>query len=364
MKIRNVDAGAGRAVVGVLLALLFGGCVPGWATPLSSQARARDDDAILTMRSQGYAATKSRVMAGVAGSDAARVRDYQHFPLALWRISSIAALNRLEAYPGVQAVHQNSVLRPVSVSDLGFINQPQAAAAGATGAGTTIAVIDGGLGTNYLNFPDFGTCTAVNTPASTCRVVFNEDLYTGTLASTETTHGTNVSAIALGVALGAHLAMFDVFQGAGGDLAYIIDWSVARERVYGFKGRKLCRYEILFGAGKEKSELLGFLTRRNVHFLADGVLREVLRVEPPLTTARVREEMKPPAHSLPGGWPNNGCLDTESQKLVETNRLGGCRTRGRPNSAVRLPDADFHFPGRRSGLLVAALPRKIRHRCD
>ena len=248
MKIRNVDAGAGRAVVGVLLALLFGGCVPGWATPLSSQARARlsagqatlvivefdatatdraaaaervrrrllrDDDAILTMRSQGYAATKSRVMAGVAGSDAARVRDYQHFPLALWRISSIAALNRLEAYPGVQAVHQNSVLRPVSVSDLGFIDQPQAAAAGATGAGTTIAVIDGGLGTNYLNFPDFGTCTAVAAPASTCRVVFNEDLYTGTLASTETTHGTNVSAIALGVAPGANLAMFDVFQGAG-----------------------------------------------------------------------------------------------------------------------------------------------------
>jgi hypothetical protein len=226
MKIRNVGA-RGRTVFGVsLAALLYGGCVAGWATPLSSQARARlsagqatlvivefdaaatdraaaaerarrrllrDDDAILTMRSQGYAATKSRVMAGVAGSDAARVRDYQHFPLALWRVSSIAALNRLEAYPGVQAVHQNSVLRPVSVSDLGFIKQPQAAAAGATGAGTTIAVIDGGLGTNYLNFSDFGTCTAVNTPASTCRVVFNEDLYTGTLASTETTHGTNVS---------------------------------------------------------------------------------------------------------------------------------------------------------------------------
>ena len=126
MKIRNVGA-RGRTVFGVLLAaLLYGSCVAGWATPLSSQARARDDDAILTMRSQGYAATKSRVMAGVAGSDAARVRDYQHFPLALWRISSIAALNRLEAYPGVQAVHQNSVLRPVSVSDLGFIDQPQA----------------------------------------------------------------------------------------------------------------------------------------------------------------------------------------------------------------------------------------------
>jgi uncharacterized repeat protein (TIGR01451 family) len=182
----------------------------------------RDDEAMLAFRSQGYAATKSSVTAGVAGPDAARVRDYQHFPLAVWRLSSLAALNRLEAYPGVRAVHQNTRLRAVSVSDLGFINQPQAAALGATGAGTTIAVIDGGLGTNYLNFSDFGTCTGVDVPASTCRVVFNEDLYTGSAASTETLHGTNVSAIALGVAPGANLAMFDVFSGASASASDII----------------------------------------------------------------------------------------------------------------------------------------------
>jgi uncharacterized repeat protein (TIGR01451 family) len=133
--------------------------------------------------------------------------------LAVWRVSSIDALNRLQAYPGVRAVHENVLLHPVSVSDLPFINQPQTAAAGATGAGTTVAVIDGGLGTNYLNFSDFGTCTGVGTPASTCRVVFNQDFYSGSKASAETTHGTNVSAIALGVAPGAKLAMLDVFQG-------------------------------------------------------------------------------------------------------------------------------------------------------
>jgi uncharacterized repeat protein (TIGR01451 family) len=268
MRIRNVSARAGRAVFGLLLAALGCGSGEGWATPLSPLVRARlsagqaigvivefdatavdraataertrrglvkDDEAVLAMRSQGYAATKSSVMTGVAGPDAARVRDYQHFPLALWRISSIDALNRLLAYPGVRAVHQNGVLHPVSVSDLGFINQPQAAAAGATGAGTTIAVIDGGLGTNYLNFPDFGTCTAVGTPASTCRVVLNQDFYSGAQASTETTHGTNVSAIALGVAPGAKLAMFDVFQGAGAsdaDIITALDTVISDRAVY------------------------------------------------------------------------------------------------------------------------------------
>jgi uncharacterized repeat protein (TIGR01451 family) len=256
MRTRRSAGRPGYTVFGVLLAALLGcGWVVGWATPLSSQVRARlsagqatsvivefdaaatdraaavervqrrllwDNAAILAFRSQGYAATKSSVAAGVAGPDAARVRDYQHFPLAVWRLSSLAALNRLEAYPGVRAVHQNSRLRAVSVSDLGFINQPQAAALGATGAGTTIAVIDGGLGTNYLNFSDFGTCTGVDVPASTCRVVFNEDLYSGAAASTETLHGTNVSAIALGVAPGANLAMFDVFSGASASASDII----------------------------------------------------------------------------------------------------------------------------------------------
>jgi uncharacterized repeat protein (TIGR01451 family) len=61
-------------------------------------------------------------------------------------------------------------------------------------------------------YADFGTCTGVNTPANSCRVVFNQDVYPG--ASTETLHGTNVSAIALGVAPGAKLAMFDIFNGS------------------------------------------------------------------------------------------------------------------------------------------------------
>jgi uncharacterized repeat protein (TIGR01451 family) len=171
-----------------------------------------DDPPILTLRAKGYAAIKARVELEAGGADAARVLDYSHFPLAVWRLSSPAALNRLESNPAVRMVHENLLLHPVSVSDLGLIHQPQTAAQGATGAGTTIAVIDGGLGNNYTMFSDFGTCTGVDTPASTCRVVFNQDVYPG--ASSETVHGTNVSAIALGVAPGAKLAMFDIFNGS------------------------------------------------------------------------------------------------------------------------------------------------------
>ena len=181
-----------------------------------------DDGAILALRSQGYRQVKSRVESGDARSDAAPVADYSHFPLSVWRVSSAAALDRLRSDPLVLAVFDDTRLKATSVSDLPFIDQPQAAAEGATGAGTTIAVIDGGLGNNYQNYSDFGTCSGVDTPASTCRVVYDQDFYTGVNASTETVHGTNVSAIALGVAPGADLAMFDVFEGSSASISDVL----------------------------------------------------------------------------------------------------------------------------------------------
>jgi uncharacterized repeat protein (TIGR01451 family) len=190
------------------------------AAERARRALARDDAAVLAFRAREYASTKSVVETRERGSDAAKVRDYTHFPLSLWRLSSIRALNRLLADPLVRQVSANTSMRPDSVSDLSFIDQPQAASEGATGAGTTIAVIDGGLGSNYLQYSDFGTCTGVDAPPSTCRVVYNSDFYPG--KSGETTHGTNVSAIALGVAPGASLAMFDVFNGAQASSADVL----------------------------------------------------------------------------------------------------------------------------------------------
>ncbi|MBI1396702.1 MAG: S8 family serine peptidase [Betaproteobacteria bacterium] len=171
----------------------------------------RDDARIRDLRAKGYDRIKADVDAVATGTDGARVRDYSNLPMSVWRLSSQAALKRLLAQPGVVAVHEDVLMHPVGVSDLGFINQPQTASQGATGAGTVIAVIDGGLGTNYQSYTDFGTCTGVGTPADTCRVVYDVDYYPG--ASTVVSHGTNVSAIALGVAPGAKLAMYDVYNG-------------------------------------------------------------------------------------------------------------------------------------------------------
>jgi hypothetical protein len=198
--------------------------------------RLRHDDAgILALRAAGYAAIDSAVTTRVAGRDATRVRAYQHFPAALWRLSSLDAVARLEAHPSVRALYENTAMHAVSVSDLPFINQPQTAAEGATGAGTTIAVIDGGLASNIISlpnsYPDFGTCSAVGTPASTCRVVYNHDVGT----SAETVHGTNVAAIALGVAPGAKLAMFDVFNGtsaSSSDIIAAIDTAIQLQATY------------------------------------------------------------------------------------------------------------------------------------
>ncbi len=195
----------------------------------------RDDAAVLAMRSRGYREVKSKVTAAETRSDAAPVADYNHFPLSVWRLSSIAALDRVSSDPLVIAVFDDTRLHASSVSDLPFIDQPQAAAEGATGAGTTIAVIDGGLANNYLDYSDFGTCTAVDTPPSTCRVVYNQDFYSGSEASTETTHGTNVSAIALGVAPGANLAMFDVFEGSSASISDVLaamDTAISDQATY------------------------------------------------------------------------------------------------------------------------------------
>ena len=152
--------------------------------------------------------------------NAALALDYAHFGLAVWRLNSTQALERLQSHPSIRAVHENLLLHPVSVSDLPFINQPQVAGLGFTGAGTVIAVIDGGLGNNYLSFSDFGTCTGSTPPVPTCRVVYNADFYGG--SSAQTVHGTNVSAIALGVAPGAKLAMFNVFNGSSASAADVL----------------------------------------------------------------------------------------------------------------------------------------------
>ena len=194
-----------------------------------------DDEAISQQRRAAYRALKGPLERAIAGPDFTHLMDYSHLPLASWELRSMAALKRLQALPGVRAIHENAALKPASVSDLGLINQAAAVAAGGTGAGTTIAVIDGGLDLGYLSASDFGPCTDIATPAATCRVVLNRATYPG--LSSITAHGTSVAAIALGTAPGAKLAMFDVFNGGSasvGDILSAINYVVANRSTYNF----------------------------------------------------------------------------------------------------------------------------------
>ena len=231
-----------------------------------------DDSDILTLRARGYGATDVAIATATAGPDATHVRAYEHLPMALWRLSSLDALTRLQAHPSVRAVYQNTALHAVSVSDLPFINQPQTAAEGATGAGTTIAVIDGGLVSDISPFPDFGTCSAVWAPSATCRVVYQSNVG----ASSETTHGTNVSAIALGVAPGAKLAMFDVFNGtsaSSSDILAAISTAIQLQSTY-----NIVAINMSLGDGTSNASQCGSLVSPFATAISNAKLAGILTV--------------------------------------------------------------------------------------
>ncbi|WP_220385548.1 S8 family serine peptidase, partial [Klebsiella pneumoniae] len=98
--------------------------------------------------------------------------------------------------PNVKAVYPNRINRTTTTESLPLINQPQANTNGFTGEGSSVAVLDTGV--NYLH-SDFG-CTAVNTPSSTCRVVYSFDSAPDDGTLDDDGHGSNVSAIVSKVA--------------------------------------------------------------------------------------------------------------------------------------------------------------------
>ncbi len=85
---------------------------------------------------------------------------------------------------------------------------PQTAAAGYTGNGHYVAVLD--IGVNYQH-ADFGSCTAPGVPA-TCRVAGAYEMAANDGSLDDDGRGSNVSGIALGVAPGARILNYDVFN--------------------------------------------------------------------------------------------------------------------------------------------------------
>ncbi|MBI2759908.1 MAG: S8 family serine peptidase [Chloroflexi bacterium] len=118
---------------------------------------------------------------------------------------------------------------------LPLVRAPRANAAGFTGAGTSVAVLDTGVDWRR---GAFGPCTAVAMPAKVCRVIVSADVLTndGQLDDPNILHGTNVAGIVASVAPGTKIIALDVFdRGAQtSDTAVLaaLDWVMKNKQTY------------------------------------------------------------------------------------------------------------------------------------
>lgn len=222
------------------------GPIPAEMAEVRRRAGLRFDSlALTTERAQRYQAIKDRVLPALAGDDLTLLREYSHLPMAFLRVRSPAALARLAAHPEIRGVYRNEVLRTTLAESAPLIGQPAAAAANQRGNGATVLVIDTGV---LYNRSEFGTCATVG--QSGCRVAYfgRSNLVRCTFRGCTYTigpvtapfdpsgHGTNVSAIVLGVAPSARVAVIDVFENDpttdSDRVIAAINWGIANQAAY------------------------------------------------------------------------------------------------------------------------------------
>lgn len=180
------------------------------------------------------------------------LRDYRTLPIIHVRLSSRAALRRAAADPAVIGIAANRRYRPTLTESLPLIGQPAAVAAGHTGAGTAVAVLDTGLN---FDDPAFGNC-AGGPGSAGCRVVVARDFAPNDGELDDPSlglHGTNVSGIVAGVAPGVNLLGLDVFDGDGAfnsDILDAIDFSIANQATFNIVAMNLSLGDVSFHTTK------------------------------------------------------------------------------------------------------------------
>jgi Ca2+-binding RTX toxin-like protein len=138
------------------------------------------------------------------------LQSYRALPIVFGRVGSDAELERLATDPAVLGIGADRKDELFLTQSLPLINQPAAAGAGHTGAGTAVAVLDTGV--DYTRAA-FGSCPA---PGPGCKVVVAQDFAPddGLLDDPAAgRHGTNVPGIVVGVAPDTKILGLDVFNG-------------------------------------------------------------------------------------------------------------------------------------------------------
>lgn len=188
-----------------------------------------DTPEALTLKAIRFSALKQQVADRLDMTDIETAKDYSHLPMRAVRVKSKAALQRLLEQPEIIAIHENVAHHPTLAQSLPVIAQPTVAAAGYTGTGTTVAVLD--TGTDYTRAA-FGSCSA---PGGGCKVVAALDFAADDSSLDDNGHGTNVAGIVLGVAPNTKIAALDVFDGSSAwstDIIEAINWSIANKATY------------------------------------------------------------------------------------------------------------------------------------
>ena len=235
-----------------------------------------DTASITEFKAESYQDLKDGLFASLS-SDITSLSEYSHLPLSHIEVNSLEGLVELLENENVDQVYlnqflvlpedeatsskldptetQDSVLNPSGsvtefppteatepqdefvtpqlVQSLPQINQPEAAAAGYTGDGVTIAILDTGADPNA---PGLGG-----------RIIFDQDFAVEDGFDDDNGHGTNVSAIAAAVAPDADIASLDVFTDIPGvghraydsDIISAINWSIANQSTYNIKAMNL-----------------------------------------------------------------------------------------------------------------------------
>ena len=195
----------------------------------TSEAQAIVDEE-LDARAGYYQAAQQTVIDAVDPTEVEVRTRYEHVPFMFVRVQNLHGLYALANRPEVLRLHEERFLERELAESLPLIKQPSVAASGKIGSGTAVAVLDTGCD---FSRSDFGTCEAAG--GNNCKVAFAKDFATEDGQRDDNGHGTNVSAIVLGVAPGTKVLALDVFAGATAPSSAIlgaIDWSIKNRTTY------------------------------------------------------------------------------------------------------------------------------------
>jgi hypothetical protein len=187
-----------------------------------------DED--LEQRAKYYEAAQDSIVESIDGQEVKVLARYEHVPFIFVNVTTLRGLYALANLPEVLRLHEDKEYEHQLTDSLPLINQPAVAATGKTGANTAVAVLD--TGCDYTR-PDFGSCSE---PGASCKVAYAQDFGTSDSVADDNGHGTNVSAIVLGVAPSTKVLALDVFEANGlaltSSIIAAVDWSIQNRTTY------------------------------------------------------------------------------------------------------------------------------------